>query len=221
MKIGILGGSFNPVHNGHLRVAVEALEQIGLDRVELLPASIPPHKTAEDMLPFAVRCRLLELASAGHPLLRVNPVEGERKGPSYTRDTLSIYRRHHPKAEFFFILGADDFQDLPSWYRWEELLTMTNFAVVGREEEGVDDLSDFLARLAPGMPPATGGELSWTLPWGTRVCYISMPRLDISSTLLRGKLEQGKSLAFLVPEAVARELERHRDREQPSGEHGS
>ncbi|MFW5721935.1 MAG: nicotinate (nicotinamide) nucleotide adenylyltransferase [Desulfohalobiaceae bacterium] len=211
MKIGILGGSFNPVHNGHLRVAVEALEQVGLDRVELLPASIPPHKTTEDMLPFAVRCRLLELSASLHTGLRVNPIEGEREGPSYTRDTLAIYRREHPGAELFFILGADDFQDLPSWYRWQELLTMTNFIVVGREEEGVEDLQAFLRTLAPAAPESSGQDLTWTLQGGTRVRSIAIPRLDISSTLLRSKLDQGKSMDFLVPEAVARELETYRN----------
>lgn len=216
MNIGILGGSFNPVHNGHLRVAVEALEQVGLDWVDLLPACIPPHKAGEDMLPFAVRCRLLELSAAVHQGLRVNPVEGEREGPSYTRDTLAIYRKDHPGAELFFILGADDFQDLPSWYRWEELLTMTNFIVVGREEEGVEDLQDFLRTLAPAPPKPTGQNLIWTLQGGTRVRSIAIPRLDISSTLLRSKLDEGKSMDFLVPEAVARELETYRN-DRPGG----
>ena len=113
MKIGILGGSFNPVHTGHVRMAVEALEQVGLDRVDLMPAKEPPHKGSEGLLPFAVRLEMVERAVEAIPGLGANPVEGDRPGPSFTCDTLTCFRTEQPQNDFYFILGASTFLELP------------------------------------------------------------------------------------------------------------
>ncbi len=109
MKIGILGGSFNPVHNGHVRMAIEVLERLSLDRVELVPAKQPPHKQEGDILPFDLRLELVNQAIDGVPGLGSNPLEGEREGPSYTCDTLNCYRTEQPDSDFFFIVGRPRF----------------------------------------------------------------------------------------------------------------
>ncbi|MFW6054542.1 MAG: nicotinate-nicotinamide nucleotide adenylyltransferase, partial [Thermodesulfobacteriota bacterium] len=126
-KIGILGGTFNPVHFGHLRLGIEALEQCRLDRVEFVPASIPPHKQGRELYPFTFRCRLLQEAIAGSSGLVVNPLEGERSGPSYTVDTIRVYHKRQPGARFFFVMGSEDFLQLEQWERWEDLPLLTSF----------------------------------------------------------------------------------------------
>lgn len=208
MNIGILGGSFNPVHIGHLRLAVEVLEQLGLDRVELVPANVPPHKASAGLLPFAERLRLLELAVSDYDGLVVNALEGERDGPSYTVDTLHLFQKRHPNASFCFILGTRDFLSLPTWHRWQELLTLTDFSVVSREGEGLEEVEAFLNTMrVNGMPPRTGAR-TWELAGGSKVHSLVMPRLDISSTLLRNKLDKGLSVTWLVPAAMEREVVR-------------
>ena len=134
MGIGILGGSFNPVHIGHLRLALEVLEApvAALEYVELLPCAEPPHKPREGILPFELRSALLEVAGRRIPRLRVNRLEGMRSGPSYTWDTLTAYAAQYPGQRPVFILGGEDFATLPQWFRGLELPQLADFVVVPR-----------------------------------------------------------------------------------------
>ncbi len=121
MRIGILGGSFNPVHTGHVRMAIETLERLSLDRVELVPAKKPPHKDEADILPFELRLELVNRAVQGIPGLGSNPLEGERRGPSFTCDTLTCYRTEQPETEIYFIVGLTAGVAVwryRSWRRW-------------------------------------------------------------------------------------------------------
>ncbi|MEF8824553.1 MAG: nicotinate-nucleotide adenylyltransferase, partial [Desulfohalobiaceae bacterium] len=205
-RIGILGGSFNPVHNAHLRLAVEAAEQAGLDRVDLVPAAKPPHKQDSHLLPFSERCRHLELVLQGRPMFSLNTLEGRREGPSYTVETLREYRRSNPEDAIFFILGADEFLHLPNWHRWELIPELAHLVVASREKESHEAIRTFIADWFPSARNREREHPCWELSGGGSLQVIEMPRLDISSTLIRDRLHRDKSLAWLVPEVVEREL---------------
>lgn len=207
-RIGILGGSFNPIHNAHLRLAVEAVEQAGLDSLELVPAAQPPHKRDLDMLAFPVRCRYLELAVQGFDWLSVNTLEGEREGPSYTVDTLRQYTSQYSGQEIFFLLGADEFLNLPTWHSWERIPELAHLILACRGERDSGSIAEFISSHFPRAELSRQEPAIWDLPGGNSMQLISLPRMDISSTQIRNKLSRGLSLAWLVPEAVRRELER-------------
>ncbi len=210
-KIGILGGTFNPVHFGHLRLAIEALEQVDLHRVELVPASIPPHKQHAWMYPFAFRCQMLQEAVSGCPGLVVNELEGERSGPSYTVDTLYEYRKRCPEAQLYFIMGSEDFLKLEQWERWRELPLLTSFILVGRNGKEEGQLQKFLAEHWPGAQQLQSCPGQWQLkPESSTIHYLYVPRFELSSSLIREKLEKGFSLRFLLPERVDVLLQQYR-----------
>jgi nicotinate-nucleotide adenylyltransferase len=202
--VGILGGCFNPVHNGHLRLAIEVREQLDLARVELMPAHVPPHKPGEGMLPFALRAALAEAAVAGVPGLAVSRLEAERPGPSYTVDTLAALRAARPGVRPWFILGAADLADLPGWHRWREIPALCDLAVAGRGEAGPEAMAAFVAAHWPGAGPDGAG--GWLLPGGGRLRPVALQRLDISASDVRARWLAGRSLAGLVPAAVERAL---------------
>jgi nicotinate-nucleotide adenylyltransferase len=208
--IGILGGSFNPVHLGHLRLAVEVRAALGLDRVELVPAAVPPHKTGQDLLPFDLRCELIRRCIAGRDGLVLNTLEGEREGPSYTVDTLGRFHNHHPGQELFFILGTTDLLSLPTWHRWQEIPQSANLVVVERGGCGRDDVASFLAKHfhAPARE-RRNEENVWDLPGGKTLRLLNVTRMDISSTMVRHSMSQGEPIAFLVPREAEELLLRH------------
>ena len=203
--VGILGGCFNPVHNGHLRLAIEVREQLGLERVELMPAHVPPHKSGEGMLPFALRAALAEAAVAGVPGLAVSRLEAERPGPSYTVDTLAALRAARPGVRHWFILGAADLPGLPAWRRGLELPALCDLAVAGRGEAGPEAVAAFVAAHWPGAGPDGAG--GWLLPGGGRLRPVALQRLDISASDVRARWLAGRCLAGLVPAEVARLLD--------------
>ncbi|MEZ7195735.1 nicotinate (nicotinamide) nucleotide adenylyltransferase [Pseudodesulfovibrio karagichevae] len=213
MKIGILGGSFNPVHTGHVRMAVEVLEQLGLDRVELVPASEPPHKRGEDVLPFDLRMELVDRAIADIPGLGSNPLEAERPGPSFTCDTLTCYRTKEPEKELYFILGASTFLELHNWHRGLEIPALASLVVVNRWE-AADDVAGFVAEHWPEAASEGGG--MWRLPGGNTIRLLDSPRLDIKGGHIRRRWLDRRNLSLLVPDGVrdlleerAEEIERY------------
>lgn len=211
MKIGILGGSFNPVHNGHLRVAIEAKEQMDLDRVDLVPAAHPPHKKDSQILPFYFRCLLLEKALEVCPGVEVNNLEGKRPGPSYTIDTLQEYKELEPGCQLFFILGCNDFLTLPTWHNWRELFNYTHFLIVGRYGNELEQLDKFVADYFSDMERSEDNSSTWVGPQGANIYFINIPRLDISGTLVRDKIHNSWSLDFLVPEKVSEAIYQHKE----------
>lgn len=205
MNIGILGGSFNPVHTGHVRMAVEVLEGLGLDRVDLAPAFQPPHKSAQGMLPFALRLKLAELAVQDLPGLAVSGLEGERPGPSYTWATLEEYARRAPGAGLYFILGSGTLFDLPRWKRGPELFDLASFVAVNRWDLNLEDVDRLVCanwagarREAPGL---------WRFPSGNTLICLNIPRLDIKAAEIRERWRARRSLALLVPARVREVLE--------------
>ncbi|WP_291320357.1 nicotinate (nicotinamide) nucleotide adenylyltransferase [Desulfonatronospira sp.] len=194
-SIGLLGGSFNPVHIGHLRLCLEVLEQAGLDRVDLVPAYMPPHKDQAGILPFDLRLRMLQESIDGISGLEVNPLEQDRPGPSYTLDTLKAYVQEYPGYELNFILGDMDLFTLPQWHRGEEIARLSNLLVIGRQG-GHSQVGDFVSRF---WKVEQESEKCWELETGRRISFYSVPRLEISSSMIRSRWLAGKSIDWLVP----------------------
>ncbi len=205
-RIGILGGSFNPIHAGHMRMAVEVREAVGLDRVLLMPAGEPPHKPAEGMLPFAHRLRLVELAVRGVSGLSASGLEGSRPGPSYTMDTLLALREKMPGDELTFILGSESFLALPNWNRGLEVVGVASLAVALRQGADQESLAAFAEATWPGMERVGPGHLRFAT--GLSLRLVSMPVHQVSSTDIRERWCQRRSLTMLVPAAAEEIIER-------------
>lgn len=186
-RVGVLGGTFNPPHVGHLVCAQAAREELGLDRVLLMPVFRPPHKDAHDDPGPAARLDLCRLAAAGEESVEVSDLEIERGGASYTVDTLRELHRRAPDDELVFIAGGDMAHALPAWRDPEGILALATFAVAEREGVGREDIRARLAGLRGAQE---------------RVVFFDMPRLDLSSSLLRRRIAAGRSVRHLVPDAV-------------------
>jgi nicotinate-nucleotide adenylyltransferase len=209
-RLGILGGTFNPVHVGHVRLALEMQEALGLDRVELVPAARPPHKQDEPMMPFELRAELAELAVAGLSCVGVNRMEADRPGPSYTWDTLQELTASRPGVELYFILGATDLVNLHLWKHGTQLGTLANLAVSTRDRLGAEQIAAYLAD-HPEMGYSPDGPGRWKQERGRRIELVDVPRLDISASFIRDRFRRGANLRFLVPLRVEEELNRRRD----------
>lgn len=202
MKIGLMGGTFNPIHMAHLRIAEEARELCGLDRVLFIPVADPPHKPLAGEIPFDQRCEMVRLAIADNPCFELSEIEGRRGGKSYSIDTITAFRRHYPQAHFYFIIGSDSFLELGTWRRYADILRICNLIVVERPGRQV---SDPLAAL----PVAIRGELRYTPASrrlehvaGTCVFFFAGCLLDISSSEIRRLAAAGHSITYLVPSRV-------------------
>lgn len=196
--IGLLGGTFDPVHLGHLRPALEILEQVGLREVRLLPGRVPPHRPAP-RASAALRSAMVQRAVAAVPGLRVDTRELDRAGPSYTLDTLvSLRRELGAEQPLCWIVGMDSFLSLPRWHRWRELGEHAHF-LVARRPGSETALPEALAQwLEPRRSGA--GELH-RQPAGL-VHFVDTTALAISSTRIRRRLALGRSARFLVPDTV-------------------
>jgi nicotinate-nucleotide adenylyltransferase len=188
-SLGLLGGTFNPPHVGHLVCAMEARSQLSLDRVLLVPAGTPPHKAIDPSHPPAdVRVVLCTLAAETEPGLGVLHDEVRRAGPSYTVDTLRVLHDAHPGDELTFIVGGDQALGLPDWREPETVLSLARIAVAQRGESTREAVLERCAGLL-GAPE--------------RIVFFDMPRLDISSTDLRARVAAGRPIRHLVPAGVA------------------
>jgi nicotinate-nucleotide adenylyltransferase len=185
--IGILGGTFNPPHMGHLVMAQEALDQLGLDRVVLMPVAIPPHKEAREDPGAAARVELCRLAVGDDERFAVSTLEVDRGGASFTVDTLRVFHDLEPEHDLIFIVGGDMAESLPAWREPEAILEHARLAVAEREGVRREDIA---RRLEP-------------LHSGDRVLFFDMPRIDISSSAIRRRVADGRPIRYLVPDAVA------------------
>jgi nicotinate-nucleotide adenylyltransferase len=192
-RVGLLGGTFNPPHLGHLVCAQEAHAALGLDRILLVPVHTPPHKEADGDPGVEVRVELCELAVAGDERFAVSRVEADVPGRSFTVDTLRRLHAHRPQDELTFIVGGDMAHSLPAWREPDALLELARLAVAEREDVRRADIAEQLAGL-PGAPE--------------RIHFFDMPRLDISSSLIRRRVAAGDPIRYLVPDAVASAIER-------------
>jgi len=208
LKIGLLGGSFNPLHIGHLRLCVEILEQGGVDRVQLVPAYVPPHKDIKNILPFEMRCAMIESAIKDFAEVSINPLEKERPGPSYTYDTLKILTRTEPEARFTFIMGDNDLLTMPKWYKGMEIAFMSDLIIAGREDSDLNMLDEFISGFWDVRKQAKD---VWRVNKGGRLIrYFTIPGLDISSSMVRSRWLAGKSIRWLVPDQSGEYLNLYR-----------
>jgi nicotinate-nucleotide adenylyltransferase len=193
-RVGILGGTFNPPHLGHLVCAQEAFQQLELDRVLMIPTLTPPHKTLHDDPGPAHRLELCRLAADEDERFEVSAVELDRDGPSYTVDTLEELHVTAPDSELYLIVGGDIAVGLPAWRQPERVLQLATLAVADRE----------------GTPRFTIEMALDRVPGGERVRFFAMPHIAISSTLVRRRLRAGNAVRYLVPDQVIEYIERHR-----------
>lgn len=200
--MGILGGTFNPPHVGHLALARCALRELGVERVVLMPAREAPHKPAGEDPGSEHRLRMCRLAVEGAEGLASCSLEIERAGPSYTVDTLRAIHASHPDARLTFIVGADAARTLPSWREPEELLELAALAVAEREGAGREDVLNAVA----AARSATGSEDERS---ETGVSFLKMGTVPVSSSLVRERVARGESVEELVGDAVARYIAEH------------
>jgi nicotinate-nucleotide adenylyltransferase len=197
MRIGIFGGSFDPVHYGHLLLAESCREQCRLDEVWFVPAAVPPHKRDENRTDAKHRVEMLELAIAGHPQFRVSTIEIDRGGVSYTVSTLAAIGRQRPEAELFLLLGGDSLRDLGTWRQPEQVCELATPVAVGRV----------------GSPPSDYSSLEQIVS-AERLEHIrrhavEMPLLELSSTDIRRRVAAGRSIRYMTPRAVETYIAQH------------
>lgn len=186
MKTGLYGGTFDPLHNGHIKVAQAAKNHLQLDRIIFIPAGDPPHKTDKQITDKAHRLNMVNLA-AENVGAEVSDWELSRKEKSYSTLTVKYFKELFPEDEIFFIIGADSFRDLPSWWHYRELMGLCNFVVVSRPDV---DKSTFLSRFAGDETPP-------------RVFFLDNILMDISSTQIRSMVKEGEDISRLVPPYIA------------------
>lgn len=207
-RIGLLGGAFNPIHYAHLRIAEEAREACGLDRVMFIPTGDPPHKTLAGDVSFDKRCRMVMEAIMDNPCFELSEVEGNRPGKSYSIDTIEYYRGSVLRDELFFIIGGDSFKEIGSWYRYQDIFRQCNLVVVGRPGFSLETPLELL-------PVAIRHEFRYTAAThrleheaGTQVHLLSGCPMDISSSAVRLRAAAGRSLRYLVPPGVEEYIQR-------------
>jgi nicotinate-nucleotide adenylyltransferase len=196
VKIGVLGGTFDPVHRGHIGMAESAREALGLAEVLLVPAGQPTTRANQRITPGKDRLAMLRLAIEGRPGLAISSVDIERPGPTYTVDTLTaLQKQHGDEAELYFILGWDSLAQLPGWREPARLIKMCRLVAVPR----------------PGFPRPDTGLLESRLPGITRkVVFLPGPHIDISATSIKKKASRGEEIDDLVPGPVARYIKNHK-----------
>jgi len=196
MKIGVLGGTFDPIHLGHLKVAEEVSTSLNLSEVIFMPAGEPWLKGASLILPAEHRLVMVRLALAGNPHFRLSTMEIDRPGPTYTVDTMAELRRGLGEGhELFFILGWDNLNQLPRWHEPSRLVGLCRLVAVPRVDYPPPDLASLDAAI-PGLSP--------------RVILLDEPRIDINASEIRQRVGQGLSIHGLVPEVVERYIKQHR-----------
>lgn len=197
MRLGILGGTFDPIHYGHLLLAECCREQLRLERVWFLPAAVPPHKPRRDLAPGPQRIEMIELAIGGHEALGVCPYEIERGGVNYTVDTLAHLKDEDPSRELFFLMGADSLRDLPTWKEPQRLGRLAVPVAVGRSGAKVspDEVDTLSLKVVPSL--------------AERLETVRMPTMDLSSSDIRARVADGQSIRYRTPRAVEKYIESH------------
>lgn len=204
--IGILGGTFNPIHYGHLRVAQETAEAFGLSQVKFLPAAKPPLKT-EPKVMAKQRAEMVQLAITTNPLFSLDTRELERNGPSYTIDTLESLRAEHPRDGLCLIIGTDAFTHFDQWYRWQQILDFCHLIVVSRPSIRDLQLTEQLSKLLQQHQSHDIKQLSQQTHG--LIAIQTVTALDISSSQIRSLVRAHQNPAYLCPESVIQYIQDH------------
>ncbi|WP_456279360.1 nicotinate-nucleotide adenylyltransferase [Bacillus sp. AK128] len=183
-KIGILGGTFDPPHNGHLLIAYEVLHALALDEIWFMPAHVPPHKQGDLISKTEHRLHMVEQAISGHNRFKVEKIELEREGSSYSYDTIKLLKEQYAEDELYFIIGGDMIEYLPKWHKIDELVKMITFVGVGR----------------------TGYSTKSNYP----IVCIETPLFEVSSSLIRDRIKKGGNTELLLPASVKKYIEEQR-----------
>lgn len=195
MRLGVFGGTFDPVHYGHLVAAEEVRYRLRLDKVLFVPAGMPPHKLDHDITPTRHRLAMLELAIASNPGFALSRVDIDRHGPCYTVDTLALlHEEYGPGTELFFLMGMDSLADILTWKDPERLIRLAWIVVVGRPGFQAD--VDELDKVLPGA--------------AQRICIVDTPLMEVSSSDIRQRVREGAPIRYQVPEAVEAYIRAHR-----------
>jgi nicotinate-nucleotide adenylyltransferase len=198
MRLGIFGGSFDPVHYGHLLLAESAREQARLDEVWFVPAAVPPHKQAKTLSDDRHRVEMLQLAIGGHKAFQVSEIELQRGGASYTFETLEQIHAQRPSDDLFFLMGGDSLRDLSTWRNPQRICELASILVVHRPDALVPDWEVLRAMMSAerfaAAPPMV----------------VEMPLVDFSSTDIRARVAQGRSIRYRLPPAVEKYIETQR-----------
>lgn len=183
-KVGIIGGTFDPPHIGHLLIANDVRQKLSLDEIWFMPNHIPPHKQNKSITPTPIRVEMIKAAVATNSSFRLETIELQREGPSYTYDTMMLLVKEYPNTRFYFIIGADMVEYLPKWHNIEKLLEIITF--VGVKRPGYSFSSEY------------------------PVLEVETPQMDISSTLIRKRVQEGWTSQYLVPDQVKEIIEEKR-----------
>ncbi len=200
-KIGIFGGTFDPVHIGHLRAAEEIREHFSLDRVYFVPANIPPHKKNKEITDTAIRFRMIKTVIRDNPNLRVSKIEMKRNGVSYSIDTVQAFEKRF--KYLYFIIGIDAFSEINTWLNYREIFYHTNFIIMARPMKGERTSKDIfppdVKKNMKKLDNSTFQHIS-----GNKTYLHHVTQLDISSTMIRKNVKAGKTIKYIVPENVKR-----------------
>jgi nicotinate-nucleotide adenylyltransferase len=207
-RVGVLGGSFNPVHYGHLLLADEIVEALGLDRLLFVPAAAPPHKPAAQLAPAADRCEMVRLAIAGHPRLAISDLELRRPGPSYTVDTLEALAAGGD--DLFYVMGSETFLDLLTWREPRRIARLARLVVIPRAGSAFDTESAAAQKVLReiGIDGGFVDVLGGARP-ARGVLIVHATSLPLSASELRRRVREGRSLAFRMPDAAIAYLHTH------------
>jgi nicotinate-nucleotide adenylyltransferase len=207
-KIGLFGGTFNPIHLGHLRGAEEIWQAFQLEEVIFIPSSIPPHKVTEKIVGAKQRLEMVKRAISSNPHFSTSDLELSRPGRSFSVDTLRSFQEGHADT-FFFILGGDAFAEIETWRDFQNLFSLCHFIVMARPgSQKSTSSSPFPETLTPDFRHAPG-EKAWIHRSGRRVYFKEISFLDISSTKVRELIEKGESVKYLIPAEVEAYIQKH------------
>jgi len=205
-RLGILGGTFNPIHYGHLSAAEEVRDRLKLDRILFIPSNLPPHKYEEEVPSAVQRLEMVRLATTGNPFFEPSEIEIKRGGRSYTIDTVEALRKVFPGTELFFITGLDSFLEIQTWHQWERLLTLCNFVVISRPGYHFVDLAkiSFMESASHELARLDRGDLRQAMIRSVAftIHLERIPLFDISSTDIRNRVKAGVSIKYLLPDAI-------------------
>ncbi len=204
MRLGILGGTFDPIHLGHLRTAEEIGHNLNLEKVYLIPSAYPPHRSREPFASFQHRLDMARMAAGDSGLLETLDLENRRAGLSYSIETVKELRNaFSPKSEFFFILGTDAFFEIKTWKDYRRLFDYAHFVIIQRAGFQPENLEALLHDLGVGK---TDRPHVFSAPSGKKIMFMDTTPMDISSTRIRKMVSAGESIRFLVPESVANHI---------------
>ena len=200
-EIGLFGGTFDPVHNGHLQCADAAVGETGISSVIFIPAARPPHKDDEAVCSFEHRLAMLRICLADYEMYRVSDIEGRRTHPSFTLETIRIFIDQKSNTVYHFIIGCDAFLEIESWYRWREVAQLINFVVVTRPGYDPHHLNGLLARI--GFLQQTDKKTIWHNEAGdNKVQIVAAETQDISSSEIRMRIHKNREYHGCVPEDI-------------------